>query len=432
MGPRRVGKTVLLLHTIQHLLERDADPNQILFLTVDHPFYNGMSIEAMLDLFGEATGVDPRREVCFVFLDEIQYLADWEIHLKALVDSYPNLRIIASGSAAAALQRQSRESGAGRFTDFRLPPLTFFEYLTLRGIVKSASWIGATPLGRTRRADEVELQPVLDEDPDGSKIDVVNRHFVDYLDFGGFPEAATSETVRSDPARFVRSDVLDKVLLRDLPGLYGIQDTQELYALFASLAYNTAEEISIDQLSQRSGVAKNTIRRHLEYLEAAFLIRIVHRVDRSAKRFQRARQFKVHLTNPSLRAALFAPLDSDSPDMGALVETGIYAQWFHGDATLHYARWGKGEEVDLVRLHPDLRVAEAVEIKWSDRVVGHPEDLRALLRFCRENSLGSAIVTTRTVRTKKTLGDTEIHFVPASSYAYFVGRRSILEDRRGP
>lgn len=59
-----------------------------------------------------------------MFFDEIQYLKSWEVHLKALVDRYPNLKFVASGSAAAALRLKSNESGAGRFTEFLLPPLT--------------------------------------------------------------------------------------------------------------------------------------------------------------------------------------------------------------------------------------------------------------------------------------------------------------------
>ena len=57
----------------------------------------------------------------------------WEVNLKSLVDTYPMVKFIASGSAAAELKRKSDESGAGRFTDFSLPPLTFYEYIHLKG-----------------------------------------------------------------------------------------------------------------------------------------------------------------------------------------------------------------------------------------------------------------------------------------------------------
>ena len=114
-------------------------------------------------------------------------------------------------------------------------------------------------------------------------IEEVNRHFLDYLDFGGYPEVILTPSIGADPARFIKSDIIDKVLLRDLPSLYGIGDIQELNYLFSTLAFNTSNELSLGELSKISGVAKNTIKKYIEYLEAAFLIKIVHRVDHSAK-----------------------------------------------------------------------------------------------------------------------------------------------------
>ncbi len=46
---------------------------------------------------------------------------------------YRNIKCCVSGSVAAALRWKSMESGAGRFTNFLLPPLTFPEYLDLLG-----------------------------------------------------------------------------------------------------------------------------------------------------------------------------------------------------------------------------------------------------------------------------------------------------------
>lgn len=52
--------------------------------------------------------------------------------MKSLVDTYKNDKFVGSGSAAAALKMKSNESGAGRFTDFMLPPLTFKEYICFK------------------------------------------------------------------------------------------------------------------------------------------------------------------------------------------------------------------------------------------------------------------------------------------------------------
>ena len=47
------------------------------------------------------------QEEFYVFFDEIQYLKDWEINLKSLVDTYHNVKFVVSGSAAAALKKIS-------------------------------------------------------------------------------------------------------------------------------------------------------------------------------------------------------------------------------------------------------------------------------------------------------------------------------------
>jgi hypothetical protein len=78
-----------------------------------------------------------------------------------------------------------------------------------------------------------------------------------------------------------------------LPGLYGIRDVQELNAFFSMLAFYSGNEVSLDTLSKNSGVEKNLLKKYLAYLEAAFLIKVIHRVDHTAKKFRRAVFYKI-------------------------------------------------------------------------------------------------------------------------------------------
>ncbi|MCK4506548.1 MAG: ATP-binding protein [Candidatus Aegiribacteria sp.] len=411
LGSRRVGKTVMIHHSIQRLMNKGIDPKMIFYITVDHPLYNGLGLEELLALYNKAAGTDFTKDACYVFFDEIQYLRNWEIHLKAIVDSWESVKCIASGSAAAALRMKSSESGAGRFTDFLLPPLTFFEYLSLLDC-----------------SELVEIGHSRAEDFSTDNIERLNTLFIDYINYGGFPEVALSEEIRKDPGRYVKSDIIDKVLLRDLPGLYGIQDIQELNYLFTTLAYNTAGEVSLGELSMNSGASKNTLKRYIDYLEAAFLIRIVHRLDRNARRFKRARCFKVYLTNPSIRSALFQPVYSEDEFMGAMAETAVFSQWFHSNSTLYYSRWKSGE-VDIIHLNPLQKVISAIEIKWSDRFYSNPGELRSLFSFCHENNLTSAIVTTKTKTGRIQIKSINIEFVPASLYCFGLGFNIIHSQR---
>jgi uncharacterized protein len=416
MGPRRVGKTVMVYHSIRALLDSGIDEKSILYISLETPIYTGLPLEKILSYFQELFrhGRDAK---LFVFFDEIQYLRDWEVHLKSLVDSFTDYRFVATGSAAAALRLKSIESGAGRFSDSVLPPLTFAEYLMFIG--REAELVIATLI----ETSEFRLhQPYRYSTPN---IEALNEEFVNYLNFGGYPEAVFSETIRQDPGQYIKSDIIDKVLLRDLPSLYGISDIQELNRLFTTLAYNSGNEVSLDGLAKSSGVAKNTIKRYLEYLEAAFLIRRVERIDQNAKRFKRAMCFKVYLTNPSMRAALFGQLDANAEAMGAMTETAIFSQWQHSRMIeLYYARWNAGE-IDIV--HLDIATQSPswiVEVKWSDRPDKSYSELDNCIEFVRKNpNISQPIrVTSRTIEKDDfRYKGVQFELRPASLYAYELG-----------
>lgn len=416
LGSRRVGKTTLLLQLLGEAVAERAFP-VALYAALDTPTYAGRSPEELLRLFERAVPHDPRGPRLVIF-DEVQYLRDWERHLKDLVDRFPHSRFVVSGSAGAALKRASGESGAGRFTDVELPAFTFAEFLDFSG----------------RRL--VEVEPAA-----GSlafhcrDIAALNGAFLDYLEYGGYPEAILDPRVRDAAERFIGHDIVEKVLLRDLPSLYGITDVPELNRLFTVLAYNTAQEASLEALATDSGIAKPTIKRYLDYLEAAFLIYRLRRVDENARHFQRERSFKVHLVNPTLRTALFGRPRPEDERLGALVETGVLAQLLHLTLRrdLHYARWKDGRvdrEVDLVALDPATqRPVWAVEVKWTDRPVRARDDLEALLALSRTHRLSHAAITTRSLCDSRRLSHTiAAQWVPAALWAWALGWASARDE----
>lgn len=409
MGPRRVGKTVMIYHSIDRLISSGIDPKKIIYISVDTPIYNNISLEDFFLLARKALKNEESYEGYYVFFDEIQYLKNWEVHLKSMVDTFRSSRFVASGSAAAALKMKSIESGAGRFSDFLLPPLTFYEYIQFKKldslVVKSNN--GISPY-------------------DTINIDALNRHFVEYINFGGYPEVVFSEAIRRNPGQYIKNDIIDKVLLRDLPSLYGISDIQELNKLFVHIAFRSGNEFSYESLSTEAGIKKETIKRYLEYLEAAFLIKVVNRIDQNAKRMQRVTSFKIYLTNPSLRCALFTPINEDDEFMGSMVETAVFSQWIQGGKTdFFYANWAKGRskgEVDIVWL--DMATQKAIslaEIKWTDRFAENPTELKSLYSFLSLNpSVKKIFVTSKTCFGTYDIPEGKIMFIPVAIYSYWI------------
>jgi uncharacterized protein len=406
LGPRRVGKTVIIKQLINEAIKSGIDPKAVMYASIDAPIYSGFALERFLEYFPAETA-SQRRLVAF---DEIQYLRDWEIHLKDLVDAYPNTKFIASGSAAAALRLKSKESGAGRFTEFMLPPLTFYEFLQFTK--EEEKLIVQTPQGGYATTD----------------IECLNRCFVDYLNFGGYPEAVLNPSIRSNAEQFIRNDIIDKVLLKDIPVLYGIKEIGDLHKLFSFLAYNAGNEASLENISQKAGISKPTITRYIDYLEAAFLIIKLSTVDDNCRTLQRQHNFKIYLNNPSMRSALFAPVSIDEHDrIGHLAECAVFSQWQHANSfrQLRYARWRNEGEVDIVYLGDgNAKPLWIGEIKWTDRLkTNFGEETRHMASMIKNfPKIASAFFTTRTLSGWTTVQNQAMRVWPTALYCYTVGR----------
>ncbi len=414
LGPRRVGKTFMLKQLVHEAIEAGIDRRAILYAGIDAPIYAGISLEHFLHFMPELPDGANR----LVIFDEIQYLKDWERHLKDLVDNYSHIKFVASGSAAAALRLKSQESGAGRFSDFMLPALTFYEFLNFLG--ESEKYIGTAITAEEKQKANGGWYVVRD-------IKALNSRFIDYLNYGGYPEAVLNEEIRKNPEQFIKNDIIDKVLLKDLPSLYGINQIQELNKLFSFLAYNTGNEASLENITQESGITKPTVIRYIKYLESAFLIIKLSMVDDNCRTMKRARNFKIYLNNPSMRAALFAPVKPDeSEKIGHLAESAIFSQWQHSPrfGDLRYARWRNEGEVDVVMLGANQKPLWMGEIKWSDKIDQRPYvEMRSMQVLGRNHkSITTAFFTSKTIDRTIPLDRLSVRIFPSAAYCYTVGR----------
>jgi predicted AAA+ superfamily ATPase len=189
LGPRRVGKTVMMHHAIDALLKQGVGAAKVCYIGIGNPLYLHKGLEELFTM-ARSAAMDEDPTGWYVFFDEIQYLKDWERHLKVMVDSYPQTKFMVSGSAAAALKVKSGESGAGRFTEFMLPPLTFHEYIHLKDLnhlIKPSSftWVNR----------DVQFYTT-------THLEEINRHFLDYINFGGYPEVIFSSKMQEEPGRY--------------------------------------------------------------------------------------------------------------------------------------------------------------------------------------------------------------------------------------
>jgi len=410
-GPLRAGKTVMLRQTVAGLIEKGIKPTAIFYCNMTVPSYTAASVATLFEMFCRRYGHNRDAEL-YVFYDEIQYVKNWEAELLKLADIRPNARIVAAVSSGAPAIVTGKTSHGGRVSTFILPPLTFLEFLRFR---QSEEKI----FGPDQRG-HVNAMPLR-----ANALAALNTEFYRYINFGGFLEGIIMSKDGTPAPAFIRDGVADRVLHKDLASLQGVNDAQELNRLFSVLAFNTAREVTMDELAKSVGIAKNTLRKYLDYLESAFLIRRLPRIDREAKKFQRAVAFKVYLTAPCLYSALYAPVAMTDQFFKRLAETALVSQSL-GSAhieNLAYASW-RGGGIDLLSLDPETgRPDHVFELDWGNRYGRPGKGPEELINFVKAtNPKAVPYILTSSIARPASMGGIEFSLAPLALYTYWLER----------
>ncbi len=388
-GARRVGKTTILYQLIADALSQGFPARHILLLSLDHPVFKLTTLEKIVEMF--EVNISEANETALLLLDEIQYAQDWDRYLKILVDRRPGYKIVATGSASAVLRGRGTESGVGRWVEIRMPTLSFYEYVLLKGLPRPDIPAGLKP-SHLPKLPPAQAQEIVE------KCAPLLPLFHRYLLHGGFPETALMEDTAA-AQRLLREDVVDKVLKRDIVALYNIRNVLELERLFIYLCLHSGGIVVKDTLARELRVSRPTVEKDLELLEASHLIYRLNPLPAAGKRALKPLT-KVYVADPALRNAVLVRADevlTDPDQMGMIVETAVLKHlltfYYPEQPRLGYWRDSRaGDEVDLVLTLPSGSHV-AVEVKYRERVSA--ADARGLLAFCAAVEVAGAFLVTK-------------------------------------
>lgn len=421
-GARQVGKTTLVLQACEALVRSGVPPRNILYATFDHPILKLAGIDEVLKFWREAEPAEDGPE--YLFLDEIQFIRDWQTWLKLQVDFQKQRRIVATGSAAP-LAMEGQESGVGRWHTVKLATLSFFEYLEIKNLP-----LPAIP-------EVGSLAQLFSWAPDlFSRVSHQARplvgHFHEYLLRGGYPQCALVSTV--DMAqKLLREDIVDKILKRDMTALFGVRRILELEQTFLYLCLHDGGLLDMTDLCKNLEVKKPTAANFINLLEATHLI---HRLPPYGygKEILRAR-YKVYLADAAIAASVLLKgksLIEDDTALGRAVETAffkhLFTRYYHVSVGFSYWRGNKQEEVDIVARVEGRTVP--FEVKYRRRDTGAGE-LKGLAAFCRQKKIAQGYVITREMDDFSLLpldaapAGTTVLKIPAPLACFWIGRSEL-------
>ena len=320
-GPRQVGKTTLLKQFLQKTSLKwrfDSGDN--------------LRLQQLLSSQDFHLFADYVADYQLIAIDEAQHIPRIGQALKILVDQFPGLRLIATGSSSFELAGQIGEPLTGRKRTLILYPLSLLE------------------LKKTLSPWELK------------------QNLADYLVFGGYPEVLTAKTKKEK--RLLLQELVDSYLLKDILAFEKVKSSHTLLNLLRLLAFQIGQQVSLSELGRQLGIDYKTVARYLDLLEKSFILFPLRGFSRNLRK-EIAKKAKYYFYDTGVRNALIQNFNPPPlrNDLGQLWENYIVVERLKKSryrqlaVNFYFWRTWEGQEIDLVEERGGRLFG--YEIKWQ-------------------------------------------------------------------
>lgn len=293
-GIRRSGKSVMLKLIMEELKQNGIDEKQFININFENLINRELTTADKLHkyIFKRASEI---KKKCYIFLDEIQEVKDWEKYINSLrVNEEYSFDIYITGSNAKLLSGELSTYLAGRYVEFVIYPFSFKEFLdTLKSIQQSIS---------------------------------IRETFQKYIKFGGMPFLYNLAFKEEASLQYL-NDIYSSIILKDITQRNKIRDTDLLERVINYLIMNVGNNFSATSISkffksENRKVSVETILNYIKAAEEAFLIYKVSRDDLIGKKILNINE-KYYIVDHGIREAI---LESNQRDINQIFENIIYLE----------------------------------------------------------------------------------------------------------
>src|SRR3990167_1407443 len=305
LGHRGVGKTTLLAQQLLNSVDGDLQSDKILYVPIDHFLLNNEKIYLIAERFQMMGG----QTIAFY---EIHKYPNWSMELKSINDTFPKLKVLASGSSALEIHKGSHDLS-------RRAILTYIHGLSLREYIN---------LNLKTAFENYSLKNILSHHeklahPIISTLDENNHKILDllqrYLETGYYPYFLALQnkqeyllTIEQDIHTTIESD-----LLAIYPHINGIS-LKKIKQLFSFIAESVPFTPNWSKIKSLLSIGDTrTLQTYFKYLEDAGLIRTLLSASQKLQKIEQPAKVLLNNTNQ-----MFA-LSTASPNPGNLRETFI-------------------------------------------------------------------------------------------------------------
>ena len=318
VGARQVGKTTLLQ-------DMSKDWSDVIWLNADEPNVrielSEPSIQQLKNIIGNYK---------IIIIDEIQRVENAGLLLKRLVDNFPNIQCIATGSSALEVSDKIFEPMTGRAFIFHLYPLTL-----------------------------AELYP-------GMSGFEIEQTLPFHLIYGTYPEICVKRTLAEE----LLKNLSQQYLYKDVLIWKNLRKPELLDKLLRLLAFQIGYEVSIHELAGQLNVKNETIESYIDLLEKSFVVYRLKAFSNNPRK-EVSKKSKIFFWDNGIRNAVIDDFRSlaNRNDAGQLFENFVISErikmnaWLRPGVKSFFWRNFNQSEVDYIEHSGELLAA--YEIKWN-------------------------------------------------------------------
>jgi predicted AAA+ superfamily ATPase len=281
VGLRRVGKTTIMKQLASIAIQFYGE-KRVLYCSLDHPVLAKLSILELLREFRKIVEAKSNERL-LLLLDEIHARDNFERELKAIYDSEPTVKVIASGSSSLAVKHKS-PSLTGRHRDIFVRPLSFSEYLKFKDL-------------EVTKAEGYLYEKYMDN----------------YLQVGGLPEYVLTQ----DPGYILQ--MIEDIIYKDIASRYGIKNPAVLKELLLLLSHRIGQRITFNKLGHLLKLSTDTIKQYVGLFEETFMFHIIPKCGSPNEQIYAPK--KVYLADNAIASVLAGEIS-----IGALAENLVYSK----------------------------------------------------------------------------------------------------------
>lgn len=317
IGPRGTGKTTLILQYIQ---ENIQDKDECIYVSVDHIYFSQHHLLNFIHELYEDYGVR------YYFFDEIHKYRNWNQELKNAYDSYPDIKIVFSGSSSIDLIGGTYDLSR-RGVIFKMKGMSFREYLKFNDIAN----VNAVTLDQIIN-NRSEIESSL------AKIKKIKGHFKEYMGCGYYPFYL--EDIDTYKQKILR--VIDKTIFEDIANFYNLKTANLTHfkRILSYLATIPPGELSINSIAGHIGLDNKTIQNYLHILYETGLIELLA-VNKAGSSLLKKTE-KIYLDNPDLYAAIIEEIGYEAK-LGTIRESFFVRMLKNAGYNIYYSQVGDFE-----------------------------------------------------------------------------------------